>query len=71
MITSLHSADEYAEGSGEQPYDRVCDPRTGKCPGVVHADTYGVCQEVCIQGSCMVYVPYKMRYGAEKAECLK
>ncbi len=38
---------------------------------VRHGETYGVCQEICIDDACMVYVPYKQRYGDDRAACLR
>ncbi len=69
LVTSLHSGDE---GSGA-PYNRVCSLETGMCPAVEHSDTYGACEEVCLDdaGSCMTYVPYKQRYGDSRAACLR
>lgn len=68
LITSLHSADEKP---GKEAYNRVLDLATGQAPEHAHTDTYAVCQEVCIDGSCMIYVPYEQRYGDKRADCLK
>ena len=68
LLTSLHSADERDDGSA---YNRVCSLETGLCEKSTHTDTYITCQEVCTQGSCMLYVPYKARYGESRADCLK
>lgn len=38
---------------------------------VFHKETYTECQQVCMNGSCMLYVPFNRRYGRERAECLK
>jgi micrococcal nuclease len=67
LITSLHSADERDDGSA---YDRVCDPVTGHAAKRAHTAVYTVCQTVCHDGSCMVYVPYAQRYGDSPADCL-
>ena len=67
LITSLHSQDEKPQDA----YNRVCDMQTGECGKRVHTETYEVCQNVCIEDSCMVYVPYKSRYGDGKADCLR
>ncbi len=68
IVTSLHSA---AEGDGSKAsYNRVADPLTGMTRKVEHREKYGLCQRVCIDGSCMVYAPYKQRYGNNRADCL-
>lgn len=68
VITSLHSA---AEEPGKDPYNRLADPLTGMSEKVFHKETYTECQQVCMNGSCMLYVPFNRRYGRERAECLK
>ncbi len=68
LITSLHSQDEKPD---KEVYNRVCDLSTGECAERVHTDTYTTCQKVCIEDGCMTYVPYKVRYGDNKAECLR
>ncbi len=69
LVTSLHSADERSDR--RQAYDRVVNTQTGEAPAVQHTKNYEVCQEVCHQQSCMIYVPYRMRYGAKRATCLR
>ena len=69
LITSLHSLDEKPDQ--DSTYNRILDMATGMADKHSHSATYAPCEEVCDQGSCMVYVPYKQRYGPEKAECLK
>ncbi len=68
IVTSTHSA---AEGRGR---NRVVSTRTGKTRLVSHQDFYEICQEVCegpdVSGSCMVYVPYEVRYR-NKPACLQ
>ena len=68
VITSLHSQDERKD---KDAYNRVCDLTTGECAEKVHADVYETCQKVCIEDSCMTYVPYKVRYGENKAACIQ
>jgi endonuclease YncB( thermonuclease family) len=68
LLTSLHSADERGDGSA---YNRLCSLTTGLCDKAPHAATYSTCQEVCEQGSCMLYVAYKQRYGEARADCLR
>ncbi|MCB9758457.1 MAG: nuclease [Alphaproteobacteria bacterium] len=69
LITSLHSLDEKPDQTAT--YNRVADLTTGMAQEVAHAETYAPCQEVCVQGSCMVYVPYAQRYGDDRAACLQ
>lgn len=68
LITSLHSQSEKPD---KEVYNRVCDLTTGECGERVHTDTYETCQKVCLDDSCMTYVPYKVRYGDARAECLR
>jgi endonuclease YncB( thermonuclease family) len=66
MISSLHSQDENLD---KDAYNRICDLGSGECSKKVHQNTYAVCQEVCIEDSCMIYVPFSNRYR-NKPECL-
>ena len=66
LTTSLHSEDE----SNRPAYNRACSTTTGLCEKRDHSDTYTTCNEVCVEDSCMIYVPYQERYGAERAACL-
>ena len=68
LVTSLHSQDEKPD---KDAYNRVCSLESGECKAVTHTETYQVCQKVCVEDSCMVYVPYSQRYGENKAHCLK
>ena len=68
LITSLHSQDEKPD---KDAYNRVCDLTTGECGEQVHTDVYSTCQKVCLEDSCMTYVPYKVRYGDTKADCIR
>jgi micrococcal nuclease len=69
LVTSLHSRDERPDR--DQAYDRVVNAKTGHAPMVPHNKNYGVCDEVCHSDSCMIYVPYRMRYGKKRANCLR
>jgi len=69
LVTGLHSADERSDR--KQAYDRVVDTQTGEAPAVPHTKSYEICQEVCHSKSCMIYVPYRMRYGEKRATCLR
>lgn len=66
IITSLHSVTEKHEG---ESYNRVADTKTGIARQVKHTAEYSTCQKVCMEGSCMVYVPYKNRYK-NRPKCL-
>ena len=66
LVTSLHSQDEKPE---KDAYNRVCDLKEGKCSPKVHQQIYEICEKVCIDDSCMIYVPFSRRYR-NKAECL-
>ena len=71
LLTSLHSQDEKPD---QDAYNRSCVVNTGQCDKFTHTNTYTECQLVCtpeLPASCMLYVPYKRRYGAARAECLK
>ena len=69
LITSLHSDDEDPE---KEAYNRICDLTIGQCDVRPHEQVYAVCEEVCIEDSCMLYVPYSKRYKPEdKADCLR
>ncbi len=70
ILTSLHSGDEKTD-SDYVPYNRVANARTGLMQKIEHDKTYQECEEVCAQGSCQLYVPYKRRYGDNKAPCLE
>ena len=67
LITSLHSQDEKPD---KEAYNRICDLKTGQCDVETHTDAYTSCQNVCLHDSCMIYVPYKERYGEQRAACL-
>jgi len=69
IVTSLHSIDE-STNKGDTAYNRVVDTKTGNTEIREHKNIIAPCQEVCIQQSCMTYVPYKKRYGKNKPPCL-
>ena len=68
VITSLHSQDEKPD---KDAYNRICDLTIGQCNVETHTDVYTTCQRVCLYDSCMIYVPYKQRYGEQRASCLR
>ncbi len=69
LVTSLHSADEPGRDKPAKLYDRVASLRTGSAAPVSHDKTYAPCDEVCRQGSCMRYIPFKRRYGKNRMRC--
>ncbi len=71
IVTSLHSLDEKKDQ--EKTYNRVADTATGEAGKRWHTDSYRSCQEVCEPdaASCMVYVPYRERYGDGRAICIQ
>jgi micrococcal nuclease len=71
IITSLHSLDEKKDQ--ESTYNRVADTKTGLALKVDHTESYRSCQKVCMDEaeSCMIYVPYRERYGDGRAICLQ
>lgn len=68
ILTSLHSADEGAK----KTYDRAISTSDGSSRLIKHDEIRKPCQKVCIDmgSSCMVFVPFNQRYGANKPECL-
>lgn len=74
IITSLHSLGEDGEDSDGESYNRVVDTRSGEALVRKHNDVYDTCQTVCEktdgEQSCMIYVPFKRRYGG-KPDCLR
>ena len=69
IVTSLHSKDEPGRAKPGQLYDRVASASTGAARPTPHDQTYAACQEVCRQGSCMRYIPFKQRYGKDRLRC--
>lgn len=67
IVTSVHSASLYRR----RAYHRLISTRTGGSNMYRHSDSYNSCAWVCLKGSCMRYVPYKRRYGSNKASCLR
>jgi len=70
LMTSLHSVNEQGGGKGKT-YDRVISTSTGLSKEYRHESTYATCEEVCRDGSCLVYVPFELRYGPDRAQCLR
>jgi len=71
ILTSLHAVSEPRKNPAWLPYNRVGSTRTGYSLTVAHDTDYETCQEICMRGSCLLYVPYDSRYGEGRAKCLK
>jgi len=69
LITSVHSLDERPDA--KETYNRIMSLDTGEASKRPHSNTHKPCEWVCVDDSCLLYVPYKQRYGAGRAECLK
>jgi micrococcal nuclease len=69
IVTSIH------DKAGSAGFLRVVSGRTGETEVVGHRVEVSTCEEICHgdkwRGSCMVFVPYKRRYGDRKASCLE
>lgn len=70
IVTSMHSLDEGGSDPNYEAYNRVCDTKTGKSDKVPHRQAFQVCDAWCSGGACMIYVPFNLRYGKERPECL-
>lgn len=70
IVTSAHSADEKPNEKEWRAYNRTANTRTGLMSKVEHDSVYPECTDVCFQGSCLLYVPFKRRYGNDRAPCL-
>lgn len=70
IITSVHPAGENASGRM-----RIVHVRSGETEMAGHRKQIDLCSEFCFgdpyTGSCMVYVPYKLRYRDDKPACLQ
>lgn len=81
IVTSVHSIDEPKEGDDEggggsdkpnkKSYNRLADTRTGKTFAIEHDKVFKPCDVFCSHGSCMVYVPFKVRFGENRPDCMK
>ncbi len=71
IVTSMHSGDEKPDKPDWKPYNRVCDTATGSSWTVTHDQVYKPCEGWCNGGSCMMYVPFKRRYGDKRPACLR
>lgn len=70
IVTSIHSTSEDG-GKGATAYNRACDTRTGLALPFEHATDFQPCDAWCRGASCMVYVPFEVRYGKDRPECLR
>ena len=68
IMTSIHSHDENPQ---EPAYNRVASLKTGLAKKHHHSKNYQVCEWVCQQGSCLLYVPFQQRYGDQRPPCLR
>lgn len=67
IVTSVHGASLYRRHA----YHRLISVKTGGSLMYRHADSFNNCEWICMKGSCMRYVDYRYRYGANKASCLR
>jgi hypothetical protein len=74
VMSSAHSVGEDGDPSDKVAYNRVVDTRTGEALKRQHDKKYATCEKVCetTDGdvSCMVYVPFKIRYR-NQPDCLR
>lgn len=73
IVTSIHSIDENKDDPryAGTAYNRVCDTRTGMSWTVKHNTAFKPCDAWCNGGSCMVYVPFNVRFGEKRPLCAK
>jgi len=76
IVTSVHSIDEKdpddpLSGQRKESYNRMADTRTGKTYAVKHTALFKPCDVFCHSGSCMVYVPFELRFGDKRPACMK
>ncbi len=73
IVTSVHSISEaHSDGTPrEVSYNRLCDTRTGKTYTVKHDQVFEPCDAFCHDGSCMLYIPFDVRYGPHRPKCVK
>jgi endonuclease YncB( thermonuclease family) len=71
IVTSIHSQAEYTDRPDKKAYNRICNTRTGVADVVTHGAVFNTCDAWCHGGSCMVYVPFEVRYGERRPLCLR
>jgi endonuclease YncB( thermonuclease family) len=69
IVTSIHSTLERPDKP--ESYNRVCDTRTGRSWVVKHRTAFKPCDAWCDGGSCMVYVPFEVRFGDKRPACMR
>lgn len=77
IVTSVHSIDEGRDdldddrggGDRKESYNRIADTQTGKTYTVKHQKVFKTCDVFCHAGSCMLFIPFKDRYGDTKPAC--
>jgi endonuclease YncB( thermonuclease family) len=67
IITSVHSA----TGKYRYGLNRLISTLTGGSEIHQHKRRYRTCQWICMRGSCMMYIPHRLRYPPRKASCLE
>lgn len=65
VVTSVSST---ADGF-DRTFDRVVDSTSGYADRVFHEENHQPCDEICHEGSCMLYLPYERRFGPEQIVC--
>ena len=76
IVTSVHSIDEKKGEDDDGPadsrksYNRVADTATGKTFRFEHDAVFKPCDVFCHLDSCLLYVPFKMRYGDARPACV-
>ena len=65
----LHDVNYFGGGGAKKSYNRIADTATGKTYTVDHEAVFKPCDVFCHAGSCMLYIPFKMRYGDERPAC--
>lgn len=71
IVTSIHSTSEDADSEDPKAYNRACDTRTGRAFKVAHKAHFDPCDAWCHGASCMLYIPFKRRYGDKRPDCLR
>ncbi len=73
IVTSIHSTDENKDNPKYKgtAYNRVVDTRTGGSWTIKHTVAFKPCDAWCNGGSCMVYVPFQVRFGKKRPVCAK
>lgn len=70
IVTSIHSTDENKDGK-KTSYNRICNTQTGMSSVITHETAFKPCDAWCHGGSCMLYVPFEIRFGDKRPECMR